>query len=593
MTRHIVPLYFGPEDSLFGVLNPVDGPARRGVLICAPIGYENVIYHRQLAVLARRIAQKGAPTFRFDWPGCGDSAGDDDDPELVTEALASIDAAARVLAEHAGVEAVDVVGLRFGATLLGCAPPTGGGDIVLWDAFSSGKAYLRSLRAFERLSGSRSKDTSRESAAGFLLTRETIAAIEELDVLGGDLGSPRRVLLAHRDGASVADLADHLTAVGHDVTTLALDGLREVALGWAERPVPISSFAAIESWLGLPADAAAAASSNGNGGVSRFSRAGSLQLAGGVVEQPVLLTDGSPMLGIVDTPPSYSSDGPSLDGSWVVFVPNRYARRIGPNRLYSRWARRWAHRGLPSFRVDVNGTGDAGGPDGETDRDMYQRDGVDDVLRSLAFLREEFGGERAAIIGLCSGGYLGFHAALADPMVADVILLNPQMLLWADHETSVTRATAIRSRVFRPRSWSRFMRNPITWLRFVLPVLREVVVTDLSWRLGRRSESAGGPPSTDAVEEWIRSSIKALGDRGCRLHFVFSEGDSGIGYLTRYLGAELVGLVDQPNVTFHVIEGANHSFTDLGRQDALHDLIASTLTSAGYGQLSTPAGVSE
>jgi len=42
-----------------------------------------------------------------------------------------------------------------------------------------------------------------------------------------------------------------------------------------------------------------------------------------------------------------------------------------------------------------------------------------------------------------------------------------------------------------------------------------------------------------------------------------------------------------------VIEGANHSFTDLGRQDALHDLIASTLTSAGYGQLSTPAGVSE
>jgi hypothetical protein len=43
------------------------------------------------------------------------------------------------------------------------------------------------------------------------------------------------------------------------------------------------------------------------------------------------------------------------------------------------------------------------------------------------------------------------------------------------------------------------------------------------------------------------------------------------------------GLADQPNVSFHVIEGADHTFTSLDRQIALRDLIAGTLASSGYG----------
>src|SRR5690349_3035162 len=103
----LVPLYFGPRDELFGVLNPADVAADRGVLICAPLGYENVIYHRQLAILARRIAAKGTPTLRFDWPGCGDSAGDDLDADLLPRSLASIQAAVDTLRDRTGVEHVD------------------------------------------------------------------------------------------------------------------------------------------------------------------------------------------------------------------------------------------------------------------------------------------------------------------------------------------------------------------------------------------------------------------------------------------------------------------------------------------------------
>jgi hypothetical protein len=72
---------------------------------------------------------------------------------------------------------------------------------------------------------------------------------------------------------------------------------------------------------------------------------------------------------------------------------------------------------------------------------------------------------------------------------------------------------------------------------------------------------------------------------------VFSEDDSGLGYLTRYLGTEMQGLADQPNVSFHVIEGADHTFTSLDRQVALHDLIAATLAANGYGPATQAASL--
>ncbi|HST14879.1 MAG TPA: alpha/beta fold hydrolase [Gaiellaceae bacterium] len=577
--RKLVPLYFGPRDGLFGVLNPADGITGRGVLICSPLGYENVIYHRQLAILARRIAAKGTPTLRFDWPGCGDSAGDDLDPGLIPRSLDSVQTAVETLRDRTGVEHVDIVGLRIGATLAASivGQTEHAGSLALWDPFRTGTAYLRNLRAFERLGRKArtwTKDDSYESAAGFRLSRETVAALESLDLLQCDFGSPRRVFLGYRDGLASTAVAEHLIGQGHDVTTAELEGLREVALGWAERPVPVSSFEAIEDWLELPDLAAGEDFPALTGGPERFT---GVQLANGVHEDPVLLSDGNPMLGFVSLPPAESPKR-----SWVLFVPNRYARRIGPNGLYRRWARSWAEAGLPSFRVDVNGTGDAGGPDGETDWDMYQPNCVDDVVRALDFLRNEFDGDRAAIIGLCSGGYLGFHAALRDEMVKDVFLLNPQMLLWTDVETSVTMAAKLRGRLVRPRSWLRLLRNPGS-SRFVLPVVRRVLVADLRWRLKLRKGRTADPGRSAPIDQWIRESIRTLGERGCRLHFVFSEDDAGIGYLTRYLGTEMQGLADQPNVTFHVIEGADHTFTSFDRQIALHDLIAGTLASSGYG----------
>lgn len=70
-----------------------------------------------------------------------------------------------------------------------------------------------------------------------------------------------------------------------------------------------------------------------------------------------------------------------------------------------------------AFRRDLSGTGDAGGPEEETDRDMYSRQVLEDARLALAFLRDHYGARRFVVIGLCSGGYTGFHAALVEPEV--------------------------------------------------------------------------------------------------------------------------------------------------------------------------------
>ena len=166
----IEPLVFGPKESpLFGMFTiPPHGIAvDRGVVICAPLGYENVIYHRQLGILARRLAADGRPTLRFDWPGTGDSAGDDRRSGLVEGYIDAVGTAVRTLRDHTEVAEIDVIGLRIGATFAAAAAARGGiaANLVLWAPFTTGRAYVREMRAFQRLAAA-GDGTARQSRRG-------------------------------------------------------------------------------------------------------------------------------------------------------------------------------------------------------------------------------------------------------------------------------------------------------------------------------------------------------------------------------------------------------------------------------------------
>lgn len=580
----IDPFYFGSADApLFGVVDHADGDGGRGVVVCAPIGYENVIYYRQLWVLARRLAAAGRPTIRFDWPGTGDSYGDDDSDDLIARSIEAVGNAAVVLAERTGVTVVDVVGLRFGATLAAASASTSPllGDLVLWDPFPTGRSYLRAVRAFERLSRGQyvPEAVDGQTASGFVLPPATVRDVEAIDLTKADFGPPRRVLLAGRDGPPSEALVARFEELGHEVTSAAFEGLREAAVSWTERPVPVESFAAIEAWL--QSGETARRTSTSGVPVMPTTAAGS-----GWEEELVLLADGNPLLGVATVPDQVDASAP-----WLLFLPNGYARRIGPNGLYRRWARVWAAEGLPSFRVDVHGLGDAGGPDEERDRELYRRDGVDDVRRAVAFLRARYGATRIATLGLCSGGQLGFHAALAEDVIDDVFLLNTPMLVWSDEEAALLRGDVLLRRAGRLANWRVLLRNPRMIATTVLPAARRSFLASARRFLARGAGGLRGA-AQPALKDWIRAASSKLEARNCHLHFVFSEGDAGISYLNRQLGAGMTGLADRPHVSFDLIADADHTFRDPARQRELRDVVATRLRKRGYLHAEPPVAVS-
>src|SRR4029079_14058830 len=61
--------------------------------------------------------------------------------------------------------------------------------------------------------------------------------------------------------------------------------------------------------------------------------------------------------------------------------------------------------------------------------DLYQDHLVEQVELAMESLRSR-GFQRFAAIGLCSGAFWAFHAAIRNPDIRAAILLNPRLFFW-------------------------------------------------------------------------------------------------------------------------------------------------------------------
>ena len=188
--------FFGADASLYGVLyHGASTRAKRAVLLCPPIGAEEIRTTFVLTRLARRLASQGVPTMRFDFFGTRDSLGEDHEahPERWR---ADILAARRTLIERTGATQLVAIGVRLGATLLmHASTPVDGEDplwenIVVWDPVADGADYVRELermhaRALHSLVALRGwrrprPDPARQELIGFTYAREALEAVGRL-----------------------------------------------------------------------------------------------------------------------------------------------------------------------------------------------------------------------------------------------------------------------------------------------------------------------------------------------------------------------------------------------------------------------------
>jgi exosortase A-associated hydrolase 2 len=261
-----VPFYFGKEGrKLFGCFHqPPHETARRGaVLICQPIGHEYINSHRALRQLAVRLAEAGFSVLRFDYYGCGDSAGEFEQGSI-TRWLEDISTAVAELRVRAGVFQICVVGLRLGATL---AALSGSWrevfeSLVLWEPVIDGRGYLKELTSLHQEMlrfRPRSKRPRRSEASlevlGFPLSRHLHAQLDELDLGRIEEKPAAKVLIVQN-----ADVDGDCAWTNHLVQTRAQVDRRitEAPEIWLPTPdgsllVPAQLLQSVVSWMSAAA----------------------------------------------------------------------------------------------------------------------------------------------------------------------------------------------------------------------------------------------------------------------------------------------------------------------------------------------------
>lgn len=144
-----LPFYFGPERALFGLFHAAGIPTRKAVLLCPPLGQDQIRCHRLYRQLAQALAAEGVAVLRFDYYGTGDSAGDSADVDW-ERCMADTAAATAELRVRSGINQVFAFGARLGASIaLASAAQARFAGVVAWDPVLDGRAYVEQLDALQ------------------------------------------------------------------------------------------------------------------------------------------------------------------------------------------------------------------------------------------------------------------------------------------------------------------------------------------------------------------------------------------------------------------------------------------------------------
>ncbi len=411
--------------SLFAWLHrPSGGNPSHGVLICPPLGHEQVHSHRALRHLAERLAAQGFAVLRLDYHGMGDSDGTDLEPNRCATWQTNVRDAADWLQQQVGCEKISLIGLRMGATLAALyAANHDVENLVLWAPVVKGRRYVRELGALSRTASFTAKEGSSSiEAGGFVFTHETS---QELSLIDLTKLSPR-----FKHGLIVlSDKSPNEPPLFAGIEQMTLPGYEEMMAEPHEAMVPHAALFSITNWLLSKETPSKAGESVVTPAVPVLT--GSMLTCGSssVRESIHRISDAPDLFGIMTEPSK-----PVASLPWIVLLNAGAAYRIGPGRLYVQLARTLAALGYPCLRVDISGLGDSVADKAQEENDTYAATAFRDIAMVCDYLQNQQPGRPIVLMGLCSGAYAAFQSAvqLPHPALIEGIMLNPLTFFWRD-----------------------------------------------------------------------------------------------------------------------------------------------------------------
>lgn len=601
-----VPGWFGPagRPSLGWVHRPAPGmSAGAGVLVCGPLGPEAMGVNRTLRALAETLARAGLPTMRFDYDGTGDAAGDELDPDRVDAWLRSAREAMATGAVRLGVSRWILVGVRLGAALAArvAADRDDVDALVAIAPVLVGRTFVREARAFAMAGFGRGEVDPRglHEVGGCAFDGPTWQAIASIDVGAIEGRVPLRVLvLESRRTVGLDGWATRLADAGARLEVLHFDGADAMLRDPHDAEVPQAMLETVARWAAGVADQAAHASTSvGAADLESASRhAGTVRTAvdgpeaarivgvGGAVhvEHVVRLGRDQRLVGVFAEP---IEDIDDRRRAGVVILNAGAAHRVGPSRLSVMLARRLVALGHPVLRLDLPGLGDSPARPGEPDNVVYAPNALDAVAVAVDWMRARPQADGCRLVGLCSGAYHAFKAAVAGLPVEGIVAINPLTFFWhrddadspdAQHRM-IADAVRLKRAASKPGAWRRVVRGEVPVSDIVSIVARRAGGS-LS-KLRRTLALSVGRPIGDDLEAELLSAAR----RGVQMHFVFASNEPGLALLHFGGGATVRRLMASGLLTIADVLDSDHTFTQRAARERLMPVVVACLGGAVTG----------
>jgi hypothetical protein len=237
------------------------------------------------------------------------------------------------------------------------------------------------------------------------------------------------------------------------------------------------------------------------------------------------------------------------------------------------------------LRVDIPGIGDSAPCDGEAENVVYSHRAVAAIEQALRHLQQAWASREVVAIGLCSGAYHAFKAlAHARLPLSSAILINPLTFFWKEgmslkypeHRIAADMAR-YRTSTMRLSSWMKLLGGRVDFVELAHVLARHAKA------VGRKPLLAIARLMRIPLRDDLPTELLSAVHTGAHLQFVFAANDPGRELLRNQGGGTVDRLRARGRLGIHLVEGADHTFTDLAARTDLVSFITDYLNRALAG----------
>jgi len=575
-----IPFYFGSEDKpLLGWLHTTDSKqhSNTGVIICPPLAVEYMNSYRSMRYVADYFALAGIPALRFDYHGTGDSSGVEEDEDRLESWQWSIDQAIEQLKTITGCTKYGLFGFRIGATLAALVAERIPVEfLILWATLNSGKKYIREIKLIQKTGKIQSNDNDDLllEAGGMGYWEQTANDISKINLMNITPRAKRILVIPRDEQTTDTELYDVWKENDLCVDRVNLIGSTLMLVDAHLTVVPHQSIQDIVQWVQKDLDKnlitnkiqTITQNHPTSANINHASHSQKIALQDNSTVKESILYFGAKNENIAiltETDKSKDSNLPT-----VLILNSGANHRVGPSRLYVSIARELSLMGFRCLRIDVPGIGDSIISSQALENIEYINSSSHKILEATKALTPNPLNNDFILMGLCSGAYFSFHAALelSGVTIAESILINPLTFYWEEGMTADTSPTKdfsiwnwYKHAITNQDSWIKLIQGKIDYKSLATAIQNRIIMKfTSSFKYLKHTETL---KNINKHREQLPADLIKITDKNIQIQFILSRSDPGHDILMTNAGKTIKKLQRSNKIDIKFIEDADHTFS--------------------------------